>query len=66
MRSVRPRAVRKMRTILLGAALGVASLGAFAPNTPAHACTGAVCNAACDIVNSKVGQKVFPNGCPLR
>jgi hypothetical protein len=57
--------MRRLRNMVIGAALVVGAIGVFAP-APAGACTGAACNAICDVANSKAGQKLFPNGCPLR
>ena len=53
-----------MTRLLAAAALAAASL-ALVP-TSANACTGVVCNAVCDAWNSKVGQLVFDDTCPLR
>ena len=57
--------MRKVRNVLLGAAIALASFGVFAP-APAKACTGDVCDGLCDFMNSKVGRIIFKDGCTIR
>jgi len=54
-----------MKRTLATLAIAVAAFGTL-PAQSASACTGVVCNTICDAWNSKVGQKVFGDTCPLR
>ena len=54
-----------MKRTLATLALATAALVTL-PAAPASACTGVVCNAICDAWNSKLGQVVFDDTCPLR
>jgi hypothetical protein len=53
-----------VRRIVAVTLLAAASLTGLA--TPASACTGVVCDTICDAWNSKLGQRVFGDTCPLR
>ena len=56
--------VKRRLALLLVAAAPFAATGFVTPS--AHACTGVVCNTICDAWNSKWGQVVFDDYCPLR
>ena len=51
-----------IRRALLATALAAGALGVAAP--AANACTGLVCEAACDVLSSKPVQKVADVPCP--
>lgn len=56
--------MKRRLAVLLVAAAPFAALGYATP--AANACTGVVCDTVCDVWNSKLGQVVFDDACPIR